>query len=85
MNNYWLINGSSLEIISKLITVGISTIKADVNQQNNKQETLYAAAFHGCSEAVRDLLAYKASPDIPSHRGRTPLLIVIKVLAQYWN
>jgi len=79
MNNYWLINGSSLEIISKLITVGTSTIKADVNQQNNKQETpLYAAAFHGCSEAVRDLLAYKASPDIPSHRGRTPLLIALK-------
>jgi len=79
MNNYWLINGSSLEIISKLITVGTSTIKADVNQQNNKQETpLYAAAFHGCSEAVRDLLAYKASPNIPSHRGRTPLLIALK-------
>ena len=79
MNNFWQVNGSSLEIISRLVTVGTSSIKADVNQQNNKQETpLYAAAFHGCSEAVRDLLVYKASPDIPSHRGRTPLLIALK-------
>tara|TARA_B100001113_G_scaffold308361_1_gene270491 strand:- start:2939 stop:6778 length:3840 start_codon:yes stop_codon:yes gene_type:complete len=79
MNNFWQVNGSSLEIISILVTVGTSSIKADVNQQNNKQETpLYAAAFHGCSEAVHDLLVYKASPDIPSHRGRTPLLIALK-------
>lgn len=79
MNNFWQVNGSSLEIISILVTVGTSSIKADVNQQNNKQETpLYAAAFHGCSEAIRDLLVYKADPDIPSHRGRTPLLIALK-------
>ena len=79
MNNFWQVNGSSLEIISILVEFGKSSIKADVNQQNNKQETpLYAAAFHGCSEAILALLVYKASPDIPSHRGRTPLLIALK-------